>query len=591
MTKKGREFNEIYDLTAMRVIVGSVKDCYGAVGVIHSLWKPLPGRFKDFIAMPKFNMYQSLHTTVIGPEGLPLEIQIRTREMHDMAEFGVAAHWIYKQGKAKSPAAADGDEKLRWLRQMMDWQQEFRDPTEFMENLKVDLFEDEVFVFTPKGEVKSLAAGATPLDFAYEVHTEIGHRCVGARVNGKIVPLHYELQSGDIVEILTSKKERGPSRDWISMVKTTRARNKIRQWFKAENREDTEHTGRALLQENLSKRGLPAQKISGSPLLADVIREMGFRKADDFYIALGGAKISPKVVVNKILQRLKEGEAAEDTRTAVEDLVSTRRDRRQPTRSANQYGIRVEGVDDVMLRMAKCCHPVPGDPIAGYISLGRGITIHREDCPNVATLRKDPERFVRVSWEGEHETAFKVEVEVDAYDRTRLLEDLSRTFAESGINIVEARCVVSPADGQEPVRPRGRRHAGAQEHDHAPAEHRLGLRRLPGHPDRLSCAPGAGDTPSKWGYLPHKKGDCPHAPGAVGEEACPMLRSTDIPLLYVDCDIPDGATLVEWRRERVATERRNRDETREARAAARTAALKRRLPRLGPLPTFRPRFA
>jgi GTP pyrophosphokinase len=444
MTKKGREFNEIYDLTAMRVIVGSVKDCYGAVGVIHSLWKPLPGRFKDFIAMPKFNMYQSLHTTVIGPEGLPLEIQIRTREMHDMAEFGVAAHWIYKQGKGPSPAAADGDEKLRWLRQMMDWQQELRDPTEFMENLKVDLFEDEVFVFTPKGEVKNLAAGATPLDFAYEVHTEIGHRCVGARVNGKTVPLRYELQSGDIVEIMTSNKERGPSRDWISMVKTTRARNKIRQWFKAESREDTEHTGRVLLQEHLGKRGLPAQKISGSPLLADVIREMGFRKADDFYIALGGAKISPKVVVNKVLQRLKEGEAAEGATTTVEDLVSTRRDRRQPTRTANQYGIKVEGVEDVMLRMAKCCHPVPGDPIAGYISLGRGITIHREDCPNVLVLRKDPERFVSVSWEGEHETSFKVEVEVDAYDRTRLLEELSRTFAEAGINIVEARCVVSP---------------------------------------------------------------------------------------------------------------------------------------------------
>jgi GTP pyrophosphokinase len=444
MTKKGREFNEIYDLTAMRVIVSSVKDCYGAVGVIHSLWKPLPGRFKDFIAMPKFNMYQSLHTTVIGPEGLPLEIQIRTREMHDMAEFGVAAHWIYKQGKAPSPAAAEGDAKLRWLRHMMDWQQELRDPAEFMENLKVDLFEDEVFVFTPKGEVKNLAAGATPLDFAYEVHTEIGHRCVGARVNGKTVPLRYELQSGDIVEIMTSNKERGPSRDWLALVKTTRARNKIRQWFKAENREDTEHTGRALLQEHVHKRGLPAQKIAGSPLLADVIREMGFRKADDFYIALGGAKISPKVVVNKILQRLKEGEAAEGERTAVEDLVSTRRDRRQPTRSANQYGIKVEGVEDVMLRMAKCCHPVPGDPIEGYISLGRGITIHREDCPNVGVLKKDPERFVPVSWEGEHETSFKVEVEVDAYDRTRLLEELSRTFAEAGINIVEARCVVSP---------------------------------------------------------------------------------------------------------------------------------------------------
>jgi GTP pyrophosphokinase len=443
MTKKGREFNEIYDLTAMRVMVGSVKDTYGAVGVIHSLWKPLPGRFKDFIAMPKFNMYQSLHTTVIGPEGLPLEIQIRTREMHEMAEFGVAAHWIYKQGKA-SPAAGDGDAKLRWLRHMMDWQADLHDPQEFMESFKVDLFDEEVFVFTPKGEVKSLAAGATPLDFAYEVHTDVGHRCVGARVNGKIVPLHFELSSGDIVEILTSKQERGPSRDWLAVVRTTRARNKIKQWFKAESREDFEHTGRALLQEHLNKRGLPAQKITGSPLLADVIREMGFRKADDFYIALGGAKVSPKVVVNKVLQRLKQGEAAEREETTVEDLVSTRRERRQPTGSSNGYGIRVEGVDDVMLRLAKCCRPVPGDPIAGYISLGRGITIHREDCPNAVALMKDPDRFVAVAWEGDHATAFKVEVQVNAYDRTRLLEELSRTFAESGMNIVEARCVVTP---------------------------------------------------------------------------------------------------------------------------------------------------
>src|SRR3712207_3135953 len=244
--------------------------------------------------------------------------------------------------------------------------------------------------------------------------------------------------------LFRSNKERGPSRDWLAVVKTTRARNKIKQWFKAESREDTEHTGRVLLQEHLNKRGLPAQKISGSPLLADVIREMGFRKAEEFYIALGSAKISPKVVVNKILHRLKQGEAAEGETTTVEDLVSTKAERRQPARNNSQYGIRVEGVDDVMLRMAKCCHPVPGDPITGYISLGRGITIHRDDCPNVATLKKDPDRFVEVGWEGDHETAFKVEIEVDAYDRTRLLEELSRTFAESGINIVEARCVVSP---------------------------------------------------------------------------------------------------------------------------------------------------
>jgi guanosine-3',5'-bis(diphosphate) 3'-pyrophosphohydrolase len=446
MTKKGREFNEIYDLTAMRVIVDSVKDTYGAVGVIHSLWKPLPGRFKDFIAMPKFNMYQSLHTTVIGPEGRPLEIQIRTREMHDLAEYGIAAHWMYKE----DGTAGDGgrqlrgqDDKLKWLRSLVDWQQEMSDPREFMETLKVDLFEDEVFVFTPKGEVKSLAAGATPLDFAYEIHTDVGHRCVGAKVNGKIVPLSYQLHSGDIVEVLTSKRERGPSRDWLALVKTTRARNKIKAWFKAESRRDTEHTGRELLQEHLRKQGLPAQKLVGSPLLADVIREMGFRKADDFYIAVGAAKISPKIVVNKIMQRLKQGEAAESAPTAADDLLQTGRRRTRPTTSSSRYGISVQGIDEVMLRLAKCCRPVPGDPIVGYISLGRGITIHREDCPNVAVLKKDPDRFTEVAWDGDAETSFRVEIEVDGWDRHRLLEDMSRTFAEAGINILDAHCTVN----------------------------------------------------------------------------------------------------------------------------------------------------
>jgi GTP pyrophosphokinase len=443
MTRKGREFNEIYDLTAMRVIVDSVKDCYGAVGVIHSLWKPLPGRFKDMVAMPKFNMYQALHTTVIGPEGRPLEIQIRTGDMHETAEYGVAAHWRYKEnvkgsGKPSDPTAA----KLQWLKSLLDAHQDSEHPEEFTDQLRGELIEDEVFVFTPKGEVKSLAAGATPLDFAYEIHTDVGHRCVGAKVNGKIVPLHYELQSGDIVEVLTSKRERGPSRDWLAVVKTTRARNKIKQWFKAESREDSEHTGRDLLQGHLTKAGLPAQKITGSPLLADVIREMGFKKADDFYIALGGAKISPKVVVNKVLARLKAGEAAEEL-SAAEDLIPRKAPaRRRPESLATKYGIRVEGVADVPLRLAKCCRPVSGDPIIGYVSLGRGITIHREDCPNAVALRKDADRLVPVSWDGDNETSFKVEIQVDAWDRHRLLEDLSRTFAEGGVNILEARCIV-----------------------------------------------------------------------------------------------------------------------------------------------------
>jgi GTP pyrophosphokinase len=462
MTKKGREFNEIYDLTAMRVIVDSVKDCYGAIGVIHSLWKPIPGRFKDWVAMPKFNLYQALHTTVIGPEGLPLEIQIRTRKMHYTAEFGVAAHWIYKDkgaaakrrdGRGKAPSKAAGaelagngspaaDARPAWLRHMVEWQEDESDPREFMETLKIDLFEDEVFVFTPKGEVKSLAVGSTPLDFAYAVHTDVGHRCVGAKVNGKIAPLHYRLQSGDIVQILTSKQDRGPSRDWLALVRTSRARNKIRAWFTREKREDSEHRGRELLQDALRKQGLPAQKITGAPLLAEIIREMGFKKADDFYVALGQAKITPKVVVNKVLQRLKQGEAVEER--PGEDLARGREERTRPHGTASRYGIKVAGIEDVMVRIAKCCSPVPGDEIVGYISLGRGITIHRADCNNVSALMRDPDRFTDVSWEGENETSFRVELQVDAYDRTRLLEDLSRTFAEAGINILEARCTVNP---------------------------------------------------------------------------------------------------------------------------------------------------
>jgi GTP pyrophosphokinase len=396
------------------------------------------------VAMPKFNMYQALHTTVIGPEGRPLEIQIRTSDMHETAEYGVAAHWRYKENTNQGRMDPT-DAKLKWLKSLLDWQTDSDDPTEFTDQLRGELIEDEVFVFTPKGEVKSLAAGATPLDFAYEIHTDVGHRCVGARVNGKIVPLHYELQSGDIVEILTSKRERGPSRDWLALVKTTRARNKIKAWFKAESRDDSEHTGRELLQEHLNKAGLPSQKLTGSPLLADVIRELGFKKADDFYIALGGAKISPKVVVNKVMQRLKQGEAGVEEPTAGEDLLLDRRKApalRRPDGNAAKFGIRVEGVSDVPLRLAKCCRPVSGDPIVGYVSLGRGITIHRDDCPNVTALRKDPERFVPVSWDGDNETGFKVEIQVDAWDRHRLLEDLSRTFAEAGINIVEARCLV-----------------------------------------------------------------------------------------------------------------------------------------------------
>ena len=442
MSKKGREFNEIYDLTAMRVIVGSVSDCYGAIGVIHSQWKPLPGRFKDFIATPRLNLYQALHTTVIGPDGRPLEIQIRTPEMHQTAEYGVAAHVIYKEG---SSSAEPEREKMTWLRQLVDAEGD-QDPEEFLESLRVDLFEDEVFVFTPKGEVKNFSAGSTPLDFAYSVHTDVGHRCVGAKVNGKIVPLRYQLQSGDQVEILTSKRERSPSRDWLGLVRTNRARNKIRASLKRERREDAERRGREELQSALKKQGLPPQRTAGSPLVADLIREMGFRKADDFYIALGQGKIAATPFANKVMQRLKAGDAvAEDEpESQLASVLEGRDERGRRTEDASNYGITVDGVDDVLVRLAKCCRPVPGDEILGYVSLGRGITIHRGDCKNVPALQKDPDRFVDVSWDGDNEASYRVELQIDAWDRTALLEDLSRTFSEAGINIIEARCLTKP---------------------------------------------------------------------------------------------------------------------------------------------------
>jgi guanosine-3',5'-bis(diphosphate) 3'-pyrophosphohydrolase len=435
MAKKGREFNEIYDLLALRVIVDSVKDCYGTVGVIHSLWKPLPGRFKDFIAAPKLNMYQSLHTTVIGPEGRALDIQIRTHKMHEIAEFR-ATPWLYEQhassgGEAKANAV-DEDAKLKWLRSMLDWQKELSDPGEFMETLRTDLFEEEVFVFTPKGEVKSLALGATPLDFAYEVHTEIGHRCSGARVNGKIVPLHYELQSGDIIEILTAKRDRGPSRDWLATVKTTHARNKIKAWFKAESRQDTEHTGRELLQEHLRKQGLPAQRITGSALLADVIREAGYRQADDFYIALGAGKISPTLITGKIVRRSRRIESNDSQ-------SSLARESRYPPGSNL---VRVDGDGrHARTQLARCCRPLPGDKIVGHVSTRRGIIVHRTVCPNVTTEHKDSELMRSVYWDSLQETGFVVELHVDAWDRRGLLEDLSRAVTESEGEIQQARFV------------------------------------------------------------------------------------------------------------------------------------------------------
>src|SRR5690242_15319059 len=428
MAKKGREFNEIYDLTAMRVIVErsgdeGTRDCYGALGLIHSLWKPMPGRFKDYIAIPKFNRYRSLHTTVIGPEGRPLEIQVRTREMHETAEFGVAAHWLYKRGKNQKDA-----EWVAWVKQLMDeGTADEADPREFMKTFRTDLFDEEVHVFTPKGQVKTLPAGSTPVDFAYAVHTDVGHRTVGAKVNGRIVPLHYTLKNGDFVEILTAKQGRGPSRDWLSLAKSSRARNKIRQWYSRETREETEQKGREALEHALKAQNLPYAKLRGSPTLAQVIRETGFKKAEDFYLALGSGKLPVSQIVNKVIQRLKTSEVAE------EEAVPVRPKARHAISSDN-FGIVVRGVDDVLVRLARCCTPVPGDQIVGYVSLGKGITIHREDCSNVKSLRRNPERFTKVAWDGGATQSFRVQISVDSWDRPRLLEDVARTFAEHGAN-------------------------------------------------------------------------------------------------------------------------------------------------------------
>jgi len=438
MSRRGKEFNEIFDLTGLRVLVDGVKDCYGAMGVIHAIWKPIPGRFKDYIAMPRFNLYQSLHTTVIGPQGKPLEIQIRTFDMHQTAEFGVAAHWLYKE-RGDSVRAAD---KLAWLRQMMEWQSDTGDPREFMDTLRIDLFEDEVFVFTPKGDVKNLTAGSTPIDFAFAVHTDVGSHTVGAKVNGRIVPLHTKLRSGDIVEIITSKSSRGPSRDWLGIVATPRARQKVRQHFRREQREDSQHSGRDLLQETLRRQGLPAQKVLSSSTFGEVVKDLGYHKSEDLYAALGSGRVPVRTVVNRVMKFTggDKGAVPEVDMLPREAPLST-----SVSAISGEFGIAVEGMSDIVVRMAKCCKPIPGDEILGYISLGKGVTIHRAECRNArALMAKSRERFTKVGWEGLGAQAFRVEIQVEALDRNHLLEELARTLSDSGANIVGAAVQTLP---------------------------------------------------------------------------------------------------------------------------------------------------
>lgn len=446
MTSKGKGFSEIYDLIAVRIIVADVRDCYSALGAVHTLWHPMPGRFKDYIAMPKYNMYQSLHTTVIGPAGRPLEVQIRTEEMHRRSEFGVAAHWRYKE---KSSGKDDAmDQQLAWLRQMVDWQDETQDSREFLKSLKVDLAPSEVFVFTPKGKVMSLRAGSTPVDFAYAIHTEVGNHCVGAKVNGSIVPLSYELQVGDRVEILTQKSAT-PSRDWLNIVKTPSARSKIRSYFSKASRSDDLQFGRDKLTREMRKHGIGISSAQSMRAMKTVAEHMGYRDSDDMLVQIGTGKESAQHVANRLLKLLVDrgNEAdAEQEIGALEHstgklppmLTSVRRPKRHEAHSSN--GVVVKGIDDVLVRLSRCCNPVPGDDIVGFVTRGRGLSVHRADCPNAQALKQHPERMIEVSWEKEptQTTSYQVEVYLEAVDRMSLLRDVTVALADMGTNIVSS---------------------------------------------------------------------------------------------------------------------------------------------------------
>jgi GTP pyrophosphokinase len=422
MITRGKQFDDVQDLVGVRVVVESVKDCYAALGSIHAMWKPVQGRFKDYIAMPKFNLYQSLHTTVVGPSGKAVEIQIRTQEMHRRAEFGVAAHWGYKE---REPA-----EDLLWLQRMVDWQQETSDPGEFMEALKIDLEYDEVFVFTPKGKVITLAAGATPVDFAYAIHTDVGHRCIGARVNGRLVPLDSGLASGDTVEIFTSKVEgAGPSRDWLQFVRTPKAKTKIRQWFSRERRVDAIDTGREELAKALRKEGLPVQKLASSSSLHDVAVAMHYADLEALHAAIGENHVSAKAVVQRLQKELRSG----DEQLPVTMARPPERARRSERRAT---GVHVEGLDDVMVRLSRCCTPVPGDEIMGFVTRGRGVSVHRTDCANAAGLVNHAERVIEVEWDHDQPATFVVSVEVEALDRSKLLRDVAQVLSEYHVNIL-----------------------------------------------------------------------------------------------------------------------------------------------------------
>lgn len=423
ITEQGLEFNEIYDLLGIRVIVSTVKECYAVLGIVHADWTPIPGRFKDYIAMPKPNMYQSLHTAVIGPLGHPVEIQIRTQEMNRTAEYGIASHWRYKEGE---PQDKKFENKLAWLRQLIEWQSELKDAHEFMDSLKINLLVGEVFVFTPKGDVIDLPIGSTPHDFAYRVHTDVGHHCQGAKVSGRMVSLNYELQTGDIVEIITSKNI-SPKLDWLNLVKTSHARTKIKQWFKKQKREENLATGRQELEKELSRFWLDPKKFLTAEYFEPILAKIKLSDLDELFVAIGQGEISPKNIVHKIQEIEKEKiEEIEETKPLLPKAA--------PVKEEPAKGIKVGGLDDVLVRLSRCCNPLPGDEIIGFVTRGRGISVHQKDCANIAGAPS--ERLVKVDWQLDEKVSYPVEIEVKAFDRVGLLKDVSARISESGTNIV-----------------------------------------------------------------------------------------------------------------------------------------------------------
>ncbi|HAM81400.1 RelA/SpoT family protein [Ornithinibacillus bavariensis] len=433
MVKQNKQFNEIYDLLAVRIIVNSIKDCYAVLGIIHTCWKPMPGRFKDYIAMPKQNLYQSLHTTVIGPKGDPLEVQIRTKEMHEIAEYGIAAHWAYKEGKPVNKDKKSFEEKLTWFREILEWQNETHDAEEFVESLKIDLFSDMVYVFTPKGDVIELPSGSVPLDFAYRIHTEIGNQTIGAKINGKMEPLDYELKNGDIVDVLTSKHSYGPSQDWLKITQTSQAKNKIKAFFKKQRRDENIVKGKDLVEKEIRGLNIEPKEALTEENLKRVYERFNFTSEDDLYAAVGYQGITAALVATRLTDKIRQKRQMEQD--LAQTLEGTKTEYKETKRHKKDSGVIVEGVDNLLVRLSKCCSPVPGDDIVGYITKGRGVSVHRTDCPNVQS-EEAQDRLLHVEWESDQsQKQYHVDLEISGYDRRGLLNEVLQAVNETKTNI------------------------------------------------------------------------------------------------------------------------------------------------------------